>query len=132
MSEENAKAVRQAVDAINRRDIDAYLACCTTDVELVLPNAEIEGTYQGQSGVRQFFDDIEGTGPDFRLEVERLESIGPDSVLATIRATASGRSTGIDTGLDITNIYDLIDGKISRVTGYTDRGAALEAAGLSG
>jgi hypothetical protein len=123
MSEENVEVVRRAVDAINRRDIDAYLACCTEDVELVLPNAPLEGTYKGPSGVRRFLADVEGTGPDFRLKVERLESIEPGFVLASLRAISTGRTTGIDTGFDITNVYDLNNGKISRVRGRIQSGA---------
>jgi len=124
--------VRRAVGALNERDIDGYLACCTEDVRLFPPTAEIEGAYVGPSGVRRFFADIQDAGPDFRLEVERLESIEPGLVLASVRAIASGRTTGIDTDLQITNIYDLDNGKIRRVRVFRDRDAALEAAGLSG
>jgi ketosteroid isomerase-like protein len=131
MSEENVEVVRRAVDAINRRDIDAYLACCTEDIQLVPPNAQIDGSYEGPSGVRQFLADVEGAMPDLRLEVEGLESIGPDEVLAHVRATASGRTTGIDTGAKFINVYELANGRISRVRGFPDREMALRAAGLS-
>ena len=39
MSEENVRLVERAIAAINARDIDAYLACCTENVELLLPMA---------------------------------------------------------------------------------------------
>ena len=39
MSQEDAQTVRHAIAAINARDIDAYLACCTENVELLLPMA---------------------------------------------------------------------------------------------
>lgn len=121
--------VQRAVTALNERDIDSYLACCTADVQL-FPPAEIEGAYEGASGVRRFLTDVQDAGPDFRLEVEKLESIAPDLVLASLRATASGRTTGIETDLHITNIYDLDKGKIQRVRVFTDREAALKAGGL--
>jgi hypothetical protein len=37
MSQENVEVVKQVVEAINRRDIDGYLACCTEDVQLITP-----------------------------------------------------------------------------------------------
>ena len=40
MSQENVETVHRAIAAINRRDIDGYLACCTKDVQLVTPVAE--------------------------------------------------------------------------------------------
>jgi hypothetical protein len=35
MSQENVETVRRAISAINARDIAAYLACCTENVELL-------------------------------------------------------------------------------------------------
>jgi hypothetical protein len=37
MSQENVVTIRRAIEAINARDIDAYLACCTENVELLQP-----------------------------------------------------------------------------------------------
>jgi ketosteroid isomerase-like protein len=130
MSEENVEIVRRAVTALNERDIDGYLACCAQDVQLFLPNSQIDGAYEGPAGVRRFLADVQDAGPDFRLEVEHLESFTPELVLASLRATASGRTTGIDTDLQITNVYELAYGKIRRVRVYRDREEALEATGL--
>ena len=33
MSQENVEIVKRAVAAVNERDIDAYLACVTEDIE---------------------------------------------------------------------------------------------------
>ena len=41
MSQENVEMVKRAVAAINQRDIDGYLACCTEDVQLVTPVADV-------------------------------------------------------------------------------------------
>ena len=130
MSQENVEAVERAVAAVNERDIDRYLAGCTEDVELQTPLASIGGTYEGVDAIRRFFADIEDTGPDFRLDLERVEAIGADRVLAFLRATASGRSSGIPTAYSTTNIYDFVDGKIRRIRIFLDRQEALEAVGL--
>ena len=82
MSQENVEIVREAVAALNERDLDRYLPCCAGDIQLLLPTAPIEGAYEGAAGVRRFSADLQDAMPDFRLEVERLQAIGPDQVLA--------------------------------------------------
>ena len=132
MAQENVETVRRAVAALNERDIDGYLACCTEDVQLFTPTAPLEGAYEGTSGIRRFLSDVQDAGPDFRLAVESLDSPAPELVVASLRATASGRTTGIDADLQITNVYELDNGRIRRVRVFQDRDEALRAAGLSG
>ena len=133
MSQENVEVVKRAVAAVNDRDIDSYLACCTADVRMENPVAPIEGAYEGADGIRRFFADVLDTAPDFRITIERLESIGTDRVLGFMRLNMSGRASGINLGSDIpsTNLYDFTDGKIKRVRIFLDRREALKVAGLS-
>jgi hypothetical protein len=131
VSEENVEVVKRQVAAINARDVDRYLAGCTEDVELRTPLAPIGGAYERPDGIRRFFADIEDTAPDFRLDLERVEAIGANRVLASLRVRVSGRTTGIPTPLATTNLYDLVEGKIRRVRVFLDRQDALEAAGLT-
>jgi ketosteroid isomerase-like protein len=130
MSRENLEAVRMALEALNGRDVDAYLACCTDDVQLRTPLAPIEGVHEGAEGIRRFFTALQDSTPDFRLDVERMEAVGPDRVLAFLRASASGRASGIAVGDPITNVYNLAEGKIRRIRVFADRQQALEAVGL--
>ena len=131
MSQENVEVVRRAVAAVNRRDIDAYLACCTDDVQLSTPLTEVTGVYEGPDGIRRFFADVGDTGPDFQLTIERVEAIGPDRVLAFMRLTATGRASGIPQDARTGNVYDFTGGKIERIRIFGDRDEALVAAGLS-
>jgi ketosteroid isomerase-like protein len=134
MSRENVEMARRCIDALNRRDLDDYLACCTNNVELVPATVAVEGAYAGPSGIRRFFADVQDTAPDFLLEVERLEAVGPDRVLAFERGTASGRTSGItflEEGIPFGTVYDFAQGKVKRIRVFADRQVALEAAGLS-
>jgi ketosteroid isomerase-like protein len=133
MSQENVETVRRAIAMVNEREIDRYLACCTEDVQMWTPFASIGAVYEGPDAIRRFFTDIQDTSPDFRLEVESLESIGPDRVLAFMRVTATGRSSGLPFASDMptANVYELTEGKIRRVRIFFDRKEALEAVGLS-
>ena len=132
MSQENVDAVTRAIDAINERAIDRYLACCTEDIELRSPQSDVQGApYVGEPGIRRWFADIADAAPDFRLEVERVREMDESRVLAYVQMRASGRTTGIPFDTQITNVYDLADGMIRRVQVYLDRAEALEAVGLT-
>jgi ketosteroid isomerase-like protein len=130
MSQENAETVGRAIAAVNARDIDVYLACCTENVELLTPLAAVGGEYLGPDGIRRFFTDIEDAGPDFRIEVERVQAVGENNVIVYMRTSATGRTSGIVNGTESTNVYDFIEGKISRIRIFLDRDEALKAVGL--
>jgi len=65
MSQENVEIVKRAIGAVNDRDIDRYLACCTEDVQMWTPLASIGAVYEGPDAIRRFFTDIQDTVPDF-------------------------------------------------------------------
>ncbi|MCW2971019.1 MAG: hypothetical protein JWO23_2146 [Solirubrobacterales bacterium] len=129
MSQENVRLVERAIAAINARDIDGYLACCTENVELLLPM--VGAQYLGADGIRRFFTDIEDAGPDFRIEVQRVQETGDSHALAFLRFSSTGRASGIVTGAESANVYDFTEGKIRRIRIFLDRSEALKAAGLA-
>ena len=131
MSQENVEVVERAVAAVNARDIERYLACCTPDIEMRTPLADIGGAYEGLDGIRRFFADIEDAAPEFRLELERVVAIGRDRVLAFVLTSASGRTSGLPVDTPAGNVYHLVDGKIRRLQIFVDRQEALAALGLS-
>src|SRR3954453_23431232 len=130
MSQENVQVVERAIAAINERDVDGYLACCTDDIELHNQVTALTGPYAGPDGIRRYFSDIEDAGPDFRIDVERVEPVGADRVLAFIQIRATGRASGVPMEHEAGNVYDFADGKMRRVRIFFDRNEALEAAGL--
>ena len=73
---------------------------------------------------------VDDAGPDFRIDAERVESVGASQVLAFLQITASGRSSGIPQDAATANVYDLVDGKISHIRIFQDRQEALKAVGL--
>ena len=131
MSRENVEIVKRAVAAINQRDIEGYLACCTDDVQLTTPTVEVGGAYDGPDGIRRFFTDIADASPDFKIVIESLEAVGPDRVLGLMSVTGTGRASGIPIENATGNVYDFADDRIRRIQIFFDRNQALEAAGLS-
>ena len=130
MSQENARLVERAIAAINARDIEGYLACCTENVKLETPLAAVGGGYEGLDGIRRFLTDVEEAAPDFRMELDGVEEVDSKRVLAFMRTSSTGRASGIRLAADQANVYDLIDGKISHIRIFFDRQEALKAVGL--
>jgi ketosteroid isomerase-like protein len=130
MSRENVRLVERAIAAINARDLEGYRACCTEDVKLETPMAAVGGVYEGIDGIRRFFTDIEEAGPDFRIELDGVGEVDSQRVLAFMRTSSTGRASGIRLAGSSTNVYDLIDGKISHIRIFLDRQEALKAVGL--
>jgi ketosteroid isomerase-like protein len=130
MPQENVGLVERAIAAINARDIESYRACCTEDVKLETPMAAVGGVYEGIDGIRRFLTDVEEAAPDFRMELDGVEELDSKRVIAFLRNNSTGRASGIRMTWPQTNVYDLIDGKISHVRMFVDRQEALKAVGL--
>ena len=129
MSQENVEVVKRAIAAINERDVDAYLALCAPDFELINPVAPLEGSNRGEQGVRTFFNALSEAAAVFELEVERLESLDDHRVLGwlTLHLETEG---GFRQTQPLSNVYELDGRKLVRVRVFRDREEALEAAGL--
>ena len=123
--------VKRAISAINERDVEGYLACCTDDVQLYTPFTDFTGgSNEGAAGIRRFFQDIEDASPDFHLELECLELVG-DQALAFLRVHGSGRVSGVPIDLETANVYDFAGERIKCVRIFPDRQEALDITGMS-
>ena len=120
--------VRALIEALNRLDLDDYLALCHEDVELISPLSSIEGPSVGADGVRRFFATIEQGAQTFRVEIDSFEDLGGGKVLGFGRITATSQG-GISLDRPIANLYELADGRLRRVQAFEDAGAARAAAG---
>lgn len=130
MPQGNLEVVRRAVAALNARDLEGYLACCTRDVELHTPEV-FAGVYEGPQGIRRFLTDVEDAAPDFHIDVQNLKAVGDDQVLAFVQTGSTGRVSRIPMAQTQTNVYDLVEGKIGRIRIFLDHHQALKAVGLA-
>jgi ketosteroid isomerase-like protein len=131
VSQEKFETVRNALAALNERDVHGYLACCTDDVELVPATVAIAGTFTGRRGIGRFFADLQDTAPTFQVEIEHLETVG-ENVLAFERGSAIGRASGVPGYIEFTTIYEFSGGRIGRIQVFLDRQEATEAARVRG
>jgi ketosteroid isomerase-like protein len=130
MSQENVDVVRRAIDAYNRRDLQAMKAEAHLDVEVDWSASRgLEaGVYRGFEETDAFYENWFDMF-EIRLEPERLIESG-DRVLVPNTALTRGRD-GIETVARSCIVYELRGGKIARICLYQETRDALEAAGLS-
>ena len=132
MSHEDVAAVTRLMDAVDRRDVDAFVEVTTRDFEwFPVFAARVEGdVYRGREGIATFLAEVDETWEEFRPLPEEYLDLG-SSVLALGRLRTRGRGSGVPIDSPWGGIYDLRGGKISRIRTFLDHGEALRAAGLS-
>ena len=54
MSEENVELLYRSIDAISRRDLEAFMALMDQDVQAVPRIVTVEGRLRGHEGIRQW------------------------------------------------------------------------------
>ena len=132
MSQENVERVKEAVEAINGRDIEAALEYAHPDVEWqtldAFPDA---GTYRGPEGVLSFFETWFDTFKGFRLHLEKCEAVDNNRVLARLRVSGEGVESGVEVGSPpFFQLLEYRDGLLIRARMFPTESEALEAAGL--
>ena len=133
MSQENVEVVLRSVDAINRRDADAFLALASPDIEWEDSAFWSQTTriYRGKAQVRDWFNEvILEPWESFRCEVTEITEAAEDRVFFGVLITATGKGSGVETKLRTWGVAWFADGKATRRKLFLDRAEALEAAGL--
>ena len=133
MSQENVELVREAFEAFLGGDVDKT-------ARLIDPEVEFHGTVgglqegqiaHGQSEIDETFEaeDLEAW-EERRLEAEEYIDAG-DNVVVLLHEYRRGRGSGVELEVKTGVVVAVSGGRVVRIQGYLDRGAALAAAGLS-
>jgi ketosteroid isomerase-like protein len=129
MSEENVQVVRRGYEHFAKTG-DADASVYSPDVEWHSAAEDpISEPFRGVEGVRKLIEDVRDSLDDFRTEpFEYLD--GGDYVVAGV--IHRGRVKGSDAEVEMRewNVFLVRDRKILSVHEYSDREAALRAAGL--
>ena len=132
MSQANVEIVKQAIDAYNRRDIDAYIALTTSDFELfpALDRTVEAVSYRGREGIETHLGTLHDTWEEFHVLGDEFRDLD-DRVLVLGRVEARGRGSGVQVDAHAGFVIDLRGGKMSRIRSFLDHDEALRAAGLA-
>ena len=83
-----ADLLHEAADALNRGDLEAYLALIDPEVEFTSLIAEAEGeTFHGHEGVRHWWRDIRGAFDEARWEFVDIHQLGEEKAVSYMRIT---------------------------------------------
>jgi ketosteroid isomerase-like protein len=78
--------VRNAIEALNRGDIDGYIAATDPDVEFKSMIAEAEGeTFRGHDGARRWWETVRGAFDDVTWEFLSVALVGDDEAIVSVR-----------------------------------------------
>jgi ketosteroid isomerase-like protein len=133
MSHENVEIVRRVYECFERRDWDSMAPLFDPDVE---QHGTVGGVEEGQvvrglHPITQHWQtEDDEIWDEHRFELQELFDAG-DRVVVFQREYQRGKSSGVELVVDTASILDLREGRVVRMQGYMDRGAALRAAGLS-
>ena len=132
MPDENVELVRQSYEAWNRGDLEWQLDRITPDFEFRTAHLfpDTEAVYRGREGFRRFWNTFREPWETILVELERVEAVGDDRVLALFTFQGRGRD-GLDVTLKMGNLFTLKNGLASRQVGFRNWQEALKAAGLS-
>jgi ketosteroid isomerase-like protein len=78
MSQENVEQQYRAADAFSRRDLDAFLAVCHPEIELVSRHLALDGSahLRGHAAVRRWWETLLTVYPDFTSEIKEVRDLG--------------------------------------------------------
>ena len=127
MSEANVEIAKRALDAFNRRDVDAFMELTTSDFELfpAMAGSVDVSSVKGRDGLETLFGEIRDIWEEQHVIADEFRDLG-DRVG---RIVGRGRSSGIPVATPAAIISDFRDGKMWRTRTYLDHGEALRAAG---
>jgi ketosteroid isomerase-like protein len=130
MSDSNVEVVRRLFELYASGGLEAALEVMDEQIVIVIP-AEMSAepdSYHGHDGARRYFAGFDGMLEDLRYEALELTAAG-DLVLAHIRLSGRGVSSGVGVELEAYVIHELADGKIVRIRPYADLESAQAALG---
>lgn len=132
MSQQNVEAFKRALDAGNRRDLEALLEVLDPDVRWhpVAPHVGgEEAAYRGHEGIREMWADVHEAFADLHLEILETRDID-DRVVAICSVRTRGSESGLEIESPLGYLVQFENGKATEVRSYTDPEEALGAAGL--
>ena len=127
MSQENVENVRRAFEAWLRGDSEEALA--GLDPDIVYKPAQEEAV-QGLDAVQASWERWQASWQEQEVTLEETIDAG-DHVIQAILFRGRGRGSGIEVEGRFFQVLTIKDGKAVRWEEFSDRVAALEAAGLS-
>jgi ketosteroid isomerase-like protein len=132
---ENLDLVRSIYAAWERGDFGSA-EWADPEIEFVIADGPDPGRWDGLAGMAMAFRDRVSVLADFRPEAEEFRNLDDERVLALLRAAGGRYKTSghevVRFGAIGANVFQLQDGRVTRLVVYLDRDRALADLGLEG
>lgn len=113
--------VREALDALNRHDVDGYVACCAPDIVTTNELGVVIGTDDTRASVG-VFDSM----TEHWRRIERVIVLG-DNVAVWLTFGGTVRSTGRTFEVEGVSVFGIEDGRIRSVTEFIEFAPVIAA-----
>lgn len=124
----NADIIEAAYAALDRRDLDGFLAVAHPEVEFRSLLAEAEGqTFRGHDGVREWWGTVAHSLGGVRYERERAEGFRDRGI---VRIRLVGNVDGVEVPQTMWQAWRVRDGLLAWWNGFRTEAEALDAVGL--
>jgi ketosteroid isomerase-like protein len=132
MTQENVEIVRTVLGAWNRDEQERILDLLDPEIVFDASRRKVNPrTYVGIEGMRLMLADRDEVWDEFRTEPREFVAAG-ERVVVIGDWIGKGKGSGIEVRQPTAHVFTLDAGRIVRwELGYSDRGTALEAAGVS-
>jgi ketosteroid isomerase-like protein len=113
-------------------DLGVEAGVLAADPELV-PARELAGDsiYRGREGFIEFMRIWTEDFEDWAVQLERGVESTDGRVVAVLRQRGTGKGSGVPVELTHGGVFELRDGRVTRITLYLEPGDAFKAASLS-
>ena len=105
------------------------------EIEFVIADGPEPGSWKGRMEMARAWRDYLSAWEDYRAELEEFREIDGERVLALLHHRGRGKTSGVDLAQmpDRTAaLFEIHDGRVTRVALYMDRDRALADLGLEG
>jgi ketosteroid isomerase-like protein len=132
--EENAELVRRHFERFNAGDVDGLVELFAEDAVVETDHRFPEGgVFEGRAALRRLYEGFhEGWERGSVGEITRLTEAPGDVLLVDFIWRGTGDASRIETRNEISGLWSVRDGRITRVRYFLERDEALKAAGLEG
>lgn len=130
MSRENIELLQRAYEAFNEGNFEPFFALFDERfVYRTRPELPGGGSFEGVDAFRDRIASLKQIFGEVRFDPEEILDEG-DFVVAVLRQTARGRTSGVTLEQAIIHVWTILDGRAVELRVYSHRDEALEAVGL--
>jgi ketosteroid isomerase-like protein len=129
MSHQNVEFLRQGYEALQRGDLDAFIALARDRLppDFVFHHVWDGRVFRGFEGTLEWIADTRETWADYSQEIEAIIDLDPN-VVVVLRISARGSGSGVPVAQELAVVWTFEGDKAVRAESFTSKQEALDAA----